>query len=121
MNIATQELTIDGIKWVPASSISLDYAPPSDYSIVRADSGLFFGVVTSHTDREAVIENVRQLWSWEAVSGINYLDIAVAGITSNSKVTNTASSITVKDVRSITPCTEAAAKTMLEAPVCRKQ
>ena len=97
-------INIDGVDYAPVQR-----PDPSKFSIIRADSGLFFGVVETLEDRKAVVTNCRQIHYFK-VNGLNYIDIATQGLLPESKLTSETSTITILDVRSVTPCVESAAK-----------
>lgn len=111
-------IKIDDVEYVRADSIKEE--PLSGYSIIRADSGVFFGKVKTRKDREVEAEDVRQIWSFTASAGVNYLDIAASGV-SSAKMTHTIASLVILDAREIAPCAESVARTIREWPVCNKK
>ncbi len=118
MDIQADTVTINNVEYIRKDSVKDAVATNySDWSIVRADSGVFFGQVKSFTPKEcsghavAVIENARQI-HYFVVNGLNHLDIAVNGLLPGSKVTSEIKEITVTDARSKCACTEAASKSI---------
>jgi hypothetical protein len=101
-------ITVDGVTYVRQDLTTQD---ADGFSIVRADSGLFFAQVESRTDRECVLKNARQLHYWKT-KGLNYLDIANYGVLEGSKITSEVPSLTIMDVRSVTPCSKTAVKSI---------
>lgn len=97
-----ESIVVDGVTYIRKDLLTVD---PSGWSIVRADSGLFFAVVAEQSGTKCVLKNARQLHYWKT-KGLNYLDIANYGVLEGSKITSEVAVLTVMDVRSITPCTE---------------
>ena len=110
-------IVIDGVEYVRADSIKPE--PLSEYSLIRADSGVYFGRIKSRNDREAVVEDCRQIYYF-VVDGLNTLDIATKGVLAGSKLTCSVGAITVCDVRTVVQCTESAAKNLKEYPTWKR-
>lgn len=111
-----QVIEINGVRYAPVGSQKQE--PLSNYSLVRcASSGILFGIVEKHEGQTVVLKNARQLWYWKT-NGLNVLDIAVEGILSGSKITHEVPSITLTDAITVVPCSEKAAKSIVEAKVC---
>ena len=76
MNIETEVVTINGVKYVPMDSIS-EKAPILDgmkYCIVRTYSaGVFAGYVESRNGQEVVIRHSRRIWYWDGASSLSQL------------------------------------------------
>ena len=113
-NIDVKELELNGQIYVRKDSVrTFDL---SEQSIVRADSGVYFGKVVSQNDRTVVLENARQIWKFNT-KGINTLDVASVGIHGDSRVTHVVPSVTVLDARTVVPCTLESATIISNWPV----
>ena len=86
----------------------------SNYRVVRADSGVYCGIVRSEApngEGKLIVQLVdgRRIWSWVGWSVDNPVhtveDIAAKGVASGSKVSQAVSEMTVADARVTLLCT----------------
>lgn len=72
----TQEITINGVKYVPASSVNAEAPKLSGkpYVIVRTYSaGVFAGYLNSREGKEVELLNARRLWYWDGAASLSEL------------------------------------------------
>ena len=89
--------------------------------IIRGDrSGVFYGEIAEHNDREVKITNCRRLWYWDGAASLSQL--ALEGVTApgNCKFTVTVPELTILDAIELIPCTEAACKNIDGVKVWRR-
>jgi hypothetical protein len=71
-----QEITVNGVKYVPASSVKSDAQKLSGkpYVIVRTYSaGVFAGYLKSREGKEVELLNARRLWYWDGAASLSEL------------------------------------------------
>lgn len=78
MNATTNEITINGITYVPkGTEVSLNKAESLDgmkYVIVRTYSaGVFAGYLKERNGQEVVLINARRLWYWSGAASLSQL------------------------------------------------
>ena len=70
-------ITVDGIEYVPASSVKNNPAKTlkgKKYVIVRTYSaGVFAGYLDSRVGKEVVLLNARRLWYWSGAASLSQL------------------------------------------------
>jgi len=70
-------ITIDGIEYVPASSVKSQKVPSvkgMDYVIVRTYSaGVFAGYLKERKGKEATLLNARRIWYWAGAASLSQL------------------------------------------------
>jgi hypothetical protein len=84
--------------------------------IVRGDrSGVYFGKIVYFNNKEAVIEECRQIHYWDGACSC--IDLATIGSTKigSCRITRKVDSITITDVISVIPMTKDAIKILSEA------
>ena len=84
--------------------------------IVRGDrSGVYFGKIVYFNNKEAIIEECRQIHYWKGACSC--IDLATIGSTNINccKITRKVDSITLTDVISVIPMTKKAIKILSEA------
>lgn len=77
--------------------------------VIRCDrSGVFFGTVAALEGREAVLCDVRRLWSWKGAT--DCIQLAAEGVKSPGacRFTITVPKLIVTDAIELTPCSEQA-------------
>ena len=81
--------------------------------IVRCrDAGVHFGTLADYAGREVQLNDSRRMYYWKAKSGHTLSGCAVHGITSDSKITASVTSITLLEACEIIPCTEIASNSI---------
>lgn len=117
-------MTINGEEWVRKGAIPESAAYPAQntdglrFVICRGYyCGVHAGYLKEHDGNHCKLVNSRRLWSWRAKKGISLSAVALYGIASGIALPDELPEISLGDVYEVIPCTEAAAKTILEAPV----
>lgn len=116
------EITLDGIKYVPADSIPLSVPAKSvkgmKYCIVRGyQSGVWAGYVKEQEGTRVVIRNARNIWYWKGAASLAQLSQEGLKDLKESKIPQEVPEITLLDVNSVFPCTETARVCLTTAPV----
>lgn len=75
--------------------------------IIRGDrSGVFFGTLKSLNGQTAEVENCRKIWRWYGAKSVE--QISLDGVSSNSNITQSVSSVIISDAIQTLPCTQKA-------------
>ena len=75
-----KEITIDGIKYIPKSSVKTSTPAKTykglKYVIVRTYSaGVFAGYLKSRKGKEGIMLNSRRLWYWKGAASLSQLSV----------------------------------------------
>jgi len=90
--------------------------------IVRTYSaGVFFGKIAAKDGAEVIVEKARRLWSWKAVKGISLSAVAQYGIVHDQSTIPAPVSQVWLEAIEIIPATDAAIKTIEEAPEAQQR
>ena len=122
MNTKIQELTIEGVTYVPKDSAmnaaqSVEGMP---FVLIRGyGSGVQYGYLKSRNGCEVVLINSRRIWSWNKAT--ETIQIACEGIdAANSKVTMAIPEKIITDAIEILTITEQGAKNLQSQPIWKK-
>ena len=89
----------------------------SKYSIIRTYSaGVHFGVVKSREGKEVVLTDARRIWYWDGAASLSQMAVDGVKKPENCKFSVTVPEIILTEAIEIIPCTEKAAKCILEVP-----
>ena len=112
MDIQAETLTINGVEYVRADS----HPEPTNYVIVRSrDQGVLSGEYVSHSGREVVLRNARQIWKY--VGGLCLPDISQRGLASGSRLSVAVEGETrMLEACAILPCSPAASRSLIGWP-----
>jgi len=79
MNTQVNELSINGVTYVPKDSVQEEMAETLDdlkYVIVRTYSaGVFAGYLEKKEGKEVTLRNVRRLWYWSGAASLSQLAV----------------------------------------------
>lgn len=82
MNAAVNEITINGVTYVPKGSEGESLAKNTDgldYVIIRAkEAGVFAGFLGEDKDTTVILKNCRRLWYWSGAASCS--DLARKGV-----------------------------------------
>lgn len=82
------------------------------YYIVRAEkAGVFFGKIKERKGDEVTMTDVRKIWEWRGACAVE--QIAVDGVSEESKLTVTVREMVIIGACQIIPCTEKATENLL--------
>lgn len=105
-------ITIDGVEYVPADSVTKKDAKKLDglpYMIVRTYSaGVFAGYLKSREGKEGVILNARRLWYWDGAASLSQLSQEGVKNPENCKFPQEVPEVILTEIIEVLPCTEAA-------------
>jgi hypothetical protein len=108
------EIELNGVVYVPKSSIQED-VKTGPYSIVRCESaGVFFGQVVSHDPQTgiATIKDCRRLWYWAGAASLSQLAVDGTSKPGECKFPVATPCQMVAKVIEMIPVTEKAAETI---------
>ena len=90
--------------------------------IIRTYSaGVWFGELNRKAGNEVILKNARRMWRWQAAESISLSAVAIHGIDQGeSKIVEAVDSVWLEAIE-IIPCTEAAIKSIGEAPNVKAQ
>lgn len=120
MNQERNELTINGVIYVPKDSIrtAAEKLDGMEYCMVRTYSAsIFAGYVESRTGKEAVLRNARRIWYWEGAASLSQLATDGTKKPDKCKFPVAVDKVTLTDVIEIIQITEKAKKSIDEVPV----
>ena len=102
-------LTINGIEYVPKTSISrkAEKLDGMDYVIVRTYSaGVFAGYLAQRDGKEVTLKRARRLWYWSGASSLSQLAMEGISKPDNCKFPCEVDSIDLTEAIEIIVCTE---------------
>jgi len=102
-------LTINGIEYVPKTSISrkAEKLDGMDYVIVRTYSaGVFAGYLAQRDGKEVTLKRARRLWYWSGASSLSQLAMEGVSKPDNCKFPCEVDSIDLTEAIEIIVCTE---------------
>lgn len=123
MNKKIEELTIEGIIYVPKdSNKKAEQKDGLDYCIVRTYSA---GVFAGYYDRsikgqEGTIYNVRRIWYWDGAASLSQLAKDGTSSPDNCKFPEEVDEIDLKQIIEVIPCTEKAKQSILNVKIWKK-
>ena len=111
-----KEITIDGIKYVPADSVNTmaELVDSMQFCIIRTYSaGVHAGYVKSREGKEVTLVNARRLWRWAGAFTLS--ELATEGTTNpeECKFAVSVPEIILTEAIEIIPCTERAKSSIL--------
>ena len=116
MQIFTDELDVNGVKYVPKDSIISQKAEKLDgmeYCIIRTYSaGVFAGYVKERAKKEATILKARRIWYWDGAASLSQLAMEGTKKPENCKFPCEVDKVKLTDVVEILSCTEQAKKSI---------
>lgn len=90
------------------------------YYIIRCnEAGVFFGKIAERRGSEADLADVRRIHYWDGAASLSQLAMEGVKKPHNCRFTVTVPSMTVLNIIELIPCSDAAAKNILEVPVWR--
>lgn len=90
------------------------------YYIIRCkDAGVFFGHIKTRDGDEATLTDVRRLWYWDGAASLSQMAMEGVSKPKTCKFSVTVPEMTVLGVIELIPCTERAAKSILEVATWR--
>ena len=123
MKTELNELSINGVKYVPADSVSVTAIDTSGlkYCIVRTYSaGVFAGFVKSQNGKEVIILNARRIWYWTGAASLSQLAMEGTSNPKQCKFPCEVTEITLTEAIEIIPCTEKARKSIAEVAIWKQ-
>ena len=123
--INIDDLTIEQLKHIQALNLSGDNQESKNDGlncmigkkvIVRTYSaGAWFGEIEKKSGNEVILKNARRMWRWHTVKSVSLSSVAIHGVNqSKSKICETVDSQWLEAIE-ITPCTDAAIKSLESA------
>lgn len=118
-----KEIEINGIKYVPASTIKVSMAPApklagKEYCIVRTYSaGVFAGYINRKTaSKEATVYEARRIWYWAGANSLSQLANEGTKKPNDCKFAQKLREVDLKEIIEVIPCTELAKKNIEAVP-----
>ncbi len=89
----------------------------SEYVLVRTYSaGVHFGIVQEKNGKEVALTEARRIWYWEGAASLSQMAVAGVSKPKQCKFSVVVPKVIVTEAIEIIPCTEGAAKNILEVP-----
>lgn len=110
-----EKVMIDGIEYVPASSVCLAEEKGKKYVIVRTYSaGVFAGWLKFKNGQEVVLNNARRLWYWSGAASLSQLSVDGVKKPNDCKFPCEVVELELTQAIEIIQCTEKARKSIAE-------
>ena len=117
----TKEITIDGVKYIPADSVKNVPAKPvkgMKYVIVRTYSaGVFAGYLKIREGKEVELLSARRIWYWTGAASLSQLAVDGTNNPKECKCPCEVDSIELTEAIEIIPCTKTAQDSINSIPV----
>lgn len=118
----TKEITIDGVKYIPADSVATAVPAKSvkgmKYCIVRTYSaGVFAGYLKSREGKEGVVVNARRLFYWDGAASLSQLSQEGVTKPSNCKFPCEVPEVELVEIIEVIECSETARLNIAAVPV----
>lgn len=119
MNIQGEELTVNGVTYVPKSSqqtmaVSTDGLP---YVIVRTQAaGVFAGYLKERNGADVILIKARRLWYWEGAASLSQLAVDGVSKPKSCKFPCEVPEIEVTRIE-IIPCSDKACKSIASVEI----
>ena len=110
----TNEIEINGVKYVPKSSVQ-EAVKTGPLSIVRCESaGVFFGEILEHdrTTATLTMKNARRVWYWAGAASLSQLAVDGTSKPKDCKFPVAVPTVTLAKVIEVIALTEAAAASL---------
>ncbi len=120
MNI--ENLTIAECRQIAAMFGGQTAVPPCPHIgtrvIIRGyASGVHYGTLAAHCERQVTLNQSRRMWRWHANGGITLSEVALNGLGSGDiRIQDVLPEITILDALEIIPCSEVACASIDCAP-----
>ena len=106
-----KELIIDGIAYIPKSSVSVSQAAKSlkgmPYAIVRTYSaGVFAGYIKNRKGQEVKLLKARRIWYWDGAASLSQLAVDGVSKPENCKFPCEVNEVLLLQVIEILPCSQ---------------
>jgi len=118
-----QEITIDGIVYVPKDSVKSPAKAKKGmkYVIVRTYSaGVFAGYLESRKGQEVVMVNARRLWYWDGAASLSQLAMEGVKKPQNCKFPCEVDKVELLNAIEVLDCTEEAQKSITSTPIWKQ-
>ena len=117
----TNEIEINGVKYVPKSSVQDSVKlNTKDAVIVRCrTAGVFFGYKVDSALANGIItlKNARRLWYWSGAASLSQLAVDGTGNPKDCKFPTPVPEITLTEVIEVIPCTDKAVTSISEVQI----
>jgi len=123
MKTELNELSVNGVRYVPADSASVTAIDTNGlkYCIVRTYSaGVFAGFVKSQNGKEVIILNARRIWYWTGAASLSQLAMEGTSNPKQCKFPCEVTEVTLTEAIEIIPCTEKARKSIAEVEIWKQ-
>ena len=121
MKINAEELTVNGITYVPKDSVSAKIKNSIEglqCVMVRTYSaGVFYGYLSKKDGQEVELLNAKRIWAWYGAASLSQLAVDGVSRPAECKIPVAVQSITLCQVIEIIPLTEKAFNSLESVPV----
>jgi len=118
MEIEANEISINGIEYVPKSEKEMKEINSDNYVIVRTySSGVFAGNLIKKDGQEVVLQNARRIWYWDGAASLSQFAMEGTSKPENCKFPCEVREITLMQVIEIIPCTKKAQQSINEVKI----
>src|SRR3990167_7049267 len=120
--MALKSITIDGVEYVPASSIKsaqkADSLKGMKYVIIRTYSaGVFAGYLAKRTGQEVIVKQARRLWYWVGAASLSQLAMEGVSKPNECKFPVAVDEVGLLQAIEILSCTKKAQESINSVPI----
>lgn len=121
MEMKAEEVSINGVVYVPKGSVEETKLNTDNYCIVRTYSaGVFAGNVVARNGKEVTMNNARRIWYWYGAASLSQLAVDGTSQPKDCKFPCEVKEILLTEAIEIIPCTEKAIKSIKAVPVWKQ-
>lgn len=121
MEMKAEEVSINGVTYVPKGSVEETKLNTENYCIVRTYSaGVFAGNIVSREGKEVKMANARRLWYWDGAASLSQLAMEGTKSPDNCKFPCEVKEVILTEAIEILPCTEKAQKSIKAVYIWQK-
>ncbi len=118
METEVNEISINGVAYIPKTEMEAREMSLDNYVIVRTYSaGVFAGTLVKKEGQEVVLKNARRIWYWDGAASLSQLAMEGTSKPENCKFPCEVTEITLMQVIEIIPCTKKAIKSIREVKI----
>lgn len=120
MKISAEEITVNGVSYVPKGSQADNFVNVDglDCVVVRTYSaGVFYGYLADRDGKEVVLKKAKRIWAWYGAASLSQLAVDGVSRPSECKIPTAVEVITLTEAIEIISLTDKAFKSLESVPV----
>jgi hypothetical protein len=120
VNLEANEVTINGMVYVPKSTVQANAEPVDGMPcvVIRTDSaGVFYGYLKSRNGKEVELVNAKRIWAWYGAASLSQLAVEGVKKPNDCKIPCAVPRIVLTEAIEIIGLSNAAFKSLESVPV----